>query len=97
MLIILQFKSSLITSNSARTGSYIALDALCREGDRKGGINVPIDVTTSKDGVNLIQGDVSFSWLIYPIPKCISLTPQERSFHTVQSCMYFIDFEASVS
>ncbi|XP_056002460.1 receptor-type tyrosine-protein phosphatase alpha-like isoform X2 [Ostrea edulis] len=41
-----------------RTGTYIALDALYREGCRKGRINVPMYVRTMrKDRMNMIQGD----------------------------------------
>lgn len=42
-----------------RTGTYIALDALYREGERTGKINVPMYVRTMrKDRMNMIQGDV---------------------------------------
>ncbi|XP_056002462.1 receptor-type tyrosine-protein phosphatase alpha-like isoform X2 [Ostrea edulis] len=41
-----------------RTGTYIALDALYREGWRKGRINVPMYVRTMrKDRMNMIQGE----------------------------------------
>uniref|UniRef100_A0A8W8NVN9 protein-tyrosine-phosphatase n=1 Tax=Magallana gigas TaxID=29159 RepID=A0A8W8NVN9_MAGGI len=41
-----------------RTGTYIALDALYREGERTGKINVPMYVRTMrKDRMNMIQGD----------------------------------------
>ncbi|XP_062573671.1 receptor-type tyrosine-protein phosphatase alpha-like [Saccostrea cucullata] len=41
-----------------RTGTYIALDALYREGERNGKINVPMYVRTMrKDRMNMIQGD----------------------------------------
>ena len=49
-----------------RTGTYIALDALYREGQKSGKINVPMSVRTMrKDRMNMIQGDVS--WFIYII------------------------------
>lgn len=42
-----------------RTGTYIALDALYREGETTGKINVPMYVRTMrKDRMNMIQGDV---------------------------------------
>lgn len=42
-----------------RTGTYIALDALFREGEITGKINVPMYVRTMrKDRINMIQGDV---------------------------------------
>lgn len=42
-----------------RTGTYIALDALYREGKSTGKINVPMYVRTMrKDRMNMIQGDV---------------------------------------
>ncbi|XP_061170759.1 receptor-type tyrosine-protein phosphatase alpha-like [Saccostrea echinata] len=41
-----------------RTGTYIALDALYREGERNGQVNVPMYVRTMrKDRMNMIQGD----------------------------------------
>lgn len=44
-----------------RTGTYIALDALYREGERTGKINVPMYIRTMrKDRMNMIQGDVGF-------------------------------------
>ena len=43
-----------------RTGTYIALDALYREGQNTGIINVPMYVNTMrKDRMNMIQGEVS--------------------------------------
>ena len=43
-----------------RTGTYIALDALYREGQNTGKINVPMYVNTMrKDRMNMIQGEVS--------------------------------------
>ena len=42
-----------------RTGTYIALDALYREGQNTGKINVPMYVNTMrKDRMNMIQGEV---------------------------------------
>lgn len=42
-----------------RTGTYIALDALYREGEKSGKINVPMYIRTMrKDRMNMIQGDV---------------------------------------
>ena len=44
-----------------RTGTYIALDALYREGQNTGKINVPLYVKTMrKDRMNMIQGEVSW-------------------------------------
>ncbi|XP_062567727.1 receptor-type tyrosine-protein phosphatase alpha-like isoform X1 [Saccostrea cucullata] len=41
-----------------RTGTYIALDALYREGERNGKVNVPMYVRTMrKDRMNMIQSD----------------------------------------
>ncbi|XP_061185153.1 receptor-type tyrosine-protein phosphatase epsilon-like [Saccostrea echinata] len=41
-----------------RTGTYIALDALYREGEKNGKVNVPMYVRTMrKDRMNMIQGD----------------------------------------
>ena len=42
-----------------RTGTYIALDALYREGQNTGKINVPMYVNTMrKERMNMIQGEV---------------------------------------
>lgn len=101
MLIIIQFKSCLITSNSAdigRTGTYIALDALCREGDRKGGINVPIDVRTPKERRS--EHDTrKFQFLMVNLPhtKMYFINSTRNKFAHGSVCMNFIDFEASVS
>nr|XP_034321714.1 receptor-type tyrosine-protein phosphatase alpha-like [Crassostrea gigas] len=47
-----------------RTGTYIALDALFREGERTGKINVPMYVRTMrKDRMNMIQGDDQYKLL----------------------------------
>ncbi|XP_052694681.1 receptor-type tyrosine-protein phosphatase epsilon-like [Crassostrea angulata] len=47
-----------------RTGTYIALDALYREGERTGKINVPMYVRTMrKDRMNMIQGDEQYKLL----------------------------------
>ncbi|XP_061170708.1 receptor-type tyrosine-protein phosphatase epsilon-like [Saccostrea echinata] len=44
-----------------RTGTYIALDALYREGERNGKVNVPMYVRTMrKDRMNMIQGDEQY-------------------------------------
>ena len=49
-----------ISAGVGRTGTYIALDALYREGERTGKINVPMYVRTMrKDRMNMIQGEVS--------------------------------------
>ena len=46
-----------------RTGTYIALDALYREGQNNGKINVPMYVKTMrKDRMNMIQGEVSWMY-----------------------------------
>nr|XP_022305526.1 receptor-type tyrosine-protein phosphatase epsilon-like isoform X2 [Crassostrea virginica] len=47
-----------------RTGTYIALDALYREGQKSGKINVPMYVRTMrKDRMNMIQGDEQYKLL----------------------------------
>nr|XP_022311206.1 uncharacterized protein LOC111116503 [Crassostrea virginica] len=47
-----------------RTGTYIALDALYREGRKSGKINVPMYVRTMrKDRMNMIQGDEQYKLL----------------------------------
>nr|XP_022306098.1 receptor-type tyrosine-protein phosphatase alpha-like isoform X1 [Crassostrea virginica] len=47
-----------------RTGTYIALDALYREGQNTGKINVPLYVTTMrKDRMNMIQGEEQYKLL----------------------------------
>ncbi|XP_061170756.1 receptor-type tyrosine-protein phosphatase alpha-like isoform X1 [Saccostrea echinata] len=44
-----------------RTGTYIALDALYREGERNGKVNVPMYVRTMrKDRMNMIQGEEQY-------------------------------------
>ena len=49
-----------ISAGVGRTGTYIALDALYREGEKTGKINVPMYVRTMrKDRMNMIQGEVS--------------------------------------
>lgn len=52
---IIYFRSSGV----GRTGTYIALDALYREGEKTGTINVPMYVRTMrKDRMNMIHRDV---------------------------------------
>ncbi|XP_078327528.1 receptor-type tyrosine-protein phosphatase alpha-like [Crassostrea virginica] len=47
-----------------RTGTYIALDALYREGEKTGKINVPMYVRTMrKDRMNMIQGEDQYKLL----------------------------------
>ena len=54
-------QSSIFSAGVGRTGTYIALDALYREGQNTGKINVPLYVKTMrKDRMNMIQGEVSW-------------------------------------
>ena len=53
--------SLILSAGVGRTGTYIALDALYREGQNTGKINVPMYVNTMrKDRKNMIQGEVSW-------------------------------------
>ena len=48
-----------------RTGTYIALDVLYREGERTGEVNVPMYVKTMrKDRINMVQTEVRCPFLI---------------------------------
>lgn len=48
-----------------RTGTYIALDALYREGETTGKINLPMYVRTMrKDRMNMVQGDVGLAFIL---------------------------------
>nr|XP_034321698.1 receptor-type tyrosine-protein phosphatase epsilon isoform X3 [Crassostrea gigas] len=56
-----------------RTGTYIALDALYREGERTGKINVPMYVRTMrKDRMNMIQGDEQYKLLYLALMEAFS-------------------------
>uniref|UniRef100_A0A8W8NU40 Receptor-type tyrosine-protein phosphatase kappa n=1 Tax=Magallana gigas TaxID=29159 RepID=A0A8W8NU40_MAGGI len=56
-----------------RTGTYIALDALYREGERTGKINVPMYVRTMrKDRMNMIQGDDQYRLLYLALRDAFS-------------------------
>lgn len=44
-----------------RTGTFIALDALYKEGERTGKVNVPVYVEKMRNArMNMIQGEVSY-------------------------------------
>lgn len=76
-----------------RTGTYIALDALYREGERTGKINVPMYVRTMrKDRMNMIQGDDQYRLLylalkdaFYGQKKCMK-TETFLSDYQEQNC-----------
>ena len=54
-----------LSAGVGRTGTYIALDALFREGQNTGKINVPFYVITMrKDRMNMIQGEFSGTILL---------------------------------
>ncbi|XP_061170697.1 receptor-type tyrosine-protein phosphatase alpha-like [Saccostrea echinata] len=60
-----------------RTGTYIALDALYREGKRNGQVNVPMYVRTMrKDRMNMIQGDDQYR-VVY-LALCESFSGRSR-------------------
>ncbi|XP_062573670.1 receptor-type tyrosine-protein phosphatase alpha-like [Saccostrea cucullata] len=60
-----------------RTGTYIALDALYREGERNGRVNVPMYVRTMrKDRMNMIQGEDQYK-VIY-LALCESFSGRSR-------------------
>ena len=57
-------KCIIFSAGVGRTGTYIALDALYREGQNTGKINVPLYVKTMrKDRMNMIQGEVSWIYV----------------------------------
>lgn len=65
----------IFSAGVGRTGTYIALDALYREGEKTGKINVPMYVRTMrKDRMNMIQGDVGFCFDLNN-PKQDSFSP----------------------
>ncbi|XP_052694675.1 receptor-type tyrosine-protein phosphatase epsilon-like [Crassostrea angulata] len=76
-----------------RTGTYIALDALYREGERTGKINVPMYVRTMrKDRMNMIQGDDQYRLLYLALrdafsgrSKCLK-TEKFLSYYQEHSC-----------
>uniref|UniRef100_A0A8W8NU22 Receptor-type tyrosine-protein phosphatase kappa n=1 Tax=Magallana gigas TaxID=29159 RepID=A0A8W8NU22_MAGGI len=56
-----------------RTGTYIALDALYREGEKTGIINVPMYVRRMrKDRMNMIQGDEQYKLLYLALMEAFS-------------------------
>ncbi|XP_061170725.1 uncharacterized protein LOC133180172 [Saccostrea echinata] len=60
-----------------RTGTYLALDALYRDGERNGRINVPMYVRTMrKDRMNMIQGDDQYR-VVY-LALCESFSGRSR-------------------
>ncbi|XP_061170688.1 receptor-type tyrosine-protein phosphatase mu-like [Saccostrea echinata] len=64
-----------------RTGTYIALDALYREGERNGKVNVPMYVRTiRKDRMNMIQGDDQYK-AVY-LALCESFNGKSRCLTT---------------
>ncbi|XP_061170693.1 receptor-type tyrosine-protein phosphatase epsilon-like [Saccostrea echinata] len=64
-----------------RTGTYIALDALYREGARNGKVNVPMYVRTMrKDRMNMIQGDDQYK-AVY-LALCESFNGKSRCLTT---------------
>ncbi|XP_061170765.1 receptor-type tyrosine-protein phosphatase alpha-like [Saccostrea echinata] len=64
-----------------RTGTYIALDALYREGERNGKVNVPMYVRTMrKDRMNMIQGDDQYK-AVY-LALCESFNGKSRCLTT---------------
>nr|XP_034321702.1 receptor-type tyrosine-protein phosphatase epsilon [Crassostrea gigas] len=76
-----------------RTGTYIALDALYREGERTGKINVPMYVRTMrKDRMNMIQGDDQYRLVYLALrdafsgrSKCLK-TEKFLSYYQEHSC-----------
>lgn len=59
------FYEIFFSAGVGRTGTYIALDALYREGEKTGKINVPMYVRTMrKDRMNMIQGDVGSVFIL---------------------------------
>ncbi|XP_061185174.1 receptor-type tyrosine-protein phosphatase alpha-like [Saccostrea echinata] len=64
-----------------RTGTYIALDALYREGERNGKVNVPMYVRTMrKDRMNMIQGDDQYKTVYLAL--CESFNGKSRCLTT---------------
>ncbi|XP_061170695.1 uncharacterized protein LOC133180136 [Saccostrea echinata] len=64
-----------------RTGTFIALDALYREGERNGKVNVPMYVRTMrKDRMNMIQGDDQYKAVYFAL--CESFNGKSRCLTT---------------
>ncbi|XP_065938473.1 receptor-type tyrosine-protein phosphatase epsilon isoform X3 [Magallana gigas] len=61
------------SSGVGRTGTYIALDALYREGEKTGKINVPMYVRTMrKDRMNMIHSDEQYKLLYHALMEAFS-------------------------
>lgn len=59
------FNYNYFSAGIGRTGTYIALDVLYREGERTGEVNVPMYVKTMrKDRINMVQTEVRCPFLI---------------------------------
>nr|XP_022303636.1 receptor-type tyrosine-protein phosphatase alpha-like isoform X2 [Crassostrea virginica] len=69
-----------------RTGTYIALDALYREGQNTGKINVPMYVNTMrKDRMNMIQGEDQYRVLYFALMEAFCGPPKAVTKETFLS------------
>ncbi|XP_061170712.1 receptor-type tyrosine-protein phosphatase alpha-like [Saccostrea echinata] len=67
-----------------RTGTYIALDALYREGERNARVNVPMYVRTMrKDRMNMIQGDDQYRCVYLALCEAFSGRSRCRTTETL--------------